>query len=277
VKILKKIFNYKNKVVLITGCNGQIGQSLVDLFLNLNAKVYGVDLKKSNIKKKKFSHINGNICNQKEIVKIFNDIIKKEKKIDIIVNNAATAVFSKFIKRTDKEIEDVFKTNVASIINIIKNYTILFDKQKLKKGKIINIGSIYGSLSPDFRIYSNGNRISSEIYGASKSSVIQLTKYFAVLLAQKNINVNCISPGGIINKKLQSKKFIKNYIKRVPKNRMAKVEDLHTAIIYLTSDFSDYTTGQNIIIDGGLSLSWLKKIKFRYLKISINFKTTWIH
>jgi len=75
------------------------------------------------------------------------------------------------------------------------------------------------------------------------------------LLAKKKINVNCISPGGIINKKLQSKKFINNYIKRVPLNRMAKVQDLHTAVIYLTSDFSDYTTGQNIIIDGGLSLS----------------------
>ena len=97
--------------------------------------------------------------------------------------------------------------------------------------------------------------MSSEIYGASKSSIIQLTKYFAVLLAKKNINVNCISPGGILNKKLQSKKFIKNYIKRVPKNRMGKVDDLHTAIIYLSSDFSDYTTGQNIIVDGGLSLS----------------------
>ena len=157
--------------------------------------------------------------------------------------------------RTDEEVDKVFKTNVSSIINIIKNYTILFDQKKLKRGKIINIGSIYGFLSPDFNIYSKGDRLSSEIYGASKSSVIQLTKYFAVLLANKNINVNCISPGGILNKKLQSKKFIKNYIKRVPKNRMGKVDDLHSAIIYLSSDFSDYTTGQNIIVDGGLSLS----------------------
>ena len=255
MKILNKIFNYKNKVVLITGCNGQVGQSLVKLFLNLDAKVYGIDQKENSVKKKNFSYISGNICDQNRIIQIFKDIIKKEKKIDIIINNAATAVFSKFTKRTDQEIENVFKTNVSSIINIIKNYSILFEKQKLKKGKIINIGSIYGLLSPDFRIYSQGNRLSSEIYGASKSAVIQLTKYFAVLLAEKNINVNCISPGGIINKKLQSKKFINNYIKRVPKNRMAKAQDLHTAVIYLTSDFSDYTTGQNIIIDGGLSLS----------------------
>ena len=255
MKILYKIFNFKNKVILITGCNGQIGKSLVNLFLNLNAKVYGVDNKETNFKKKNFFFIRMDICNQREIIKTFEKIITKEKKIDIIINNAATATFKKFTNRTNEEIEFVLKTNVTGIINIIKNYTILFKNKKLKKGKIINVGSIYGFLSPDFKIYSKGDRLSSEIYGASKSSVIQLTKYFAVLLAKKNINVNCISPGGILNKKLQSKKFIENYIKRVPKNRMGNVEDLHTAMIYLASDFSDYTTGQNLVVDGGLSLS----------------------
>ena len=77
----------------------------------------------------------------------------------------------------------------------------------MKKGNILNIGSIYGFLSPDFNIYSKGDRFSSEIYGASKGSVIQLTKYFAVLLAKNKINVNCISPGGIINKKVQNLMF----------------------------------------------------------------------
>ena len=89
---------------------------------------------------------------------------------------------------------------------------------------------------------------------ASKASIIQITKYFAVLFAKKNIRVNSISPGGIINKKLQSNKFIKNYSTRVPMNRMATVEDLFTAILYLASDFSKYGTGQNIVIDGGLSI-----------------------
>ncbi len=55
-------------------------------------------------------------------------------------------------------------------------------------------------MSPDFKIYSKGDRFSPEIYGASKSSIIQLTKYYAVLLAKRNINVNCISPGGLLNK-----------------------------------------------------------------------------
>ena len=130
MKVLNKIFNFKNKVVFISGCNGQIGKSLVDLFLKLNAKVYGIDNRETNIRKKKFFFIKTDICNQKEIIKTFEIIIKKEKKIDIIINNAATATFNKFIDRTEDEIENVLNTNVKSIINITKNYTILFDKKK---------------------------------------------------------------------------------------------------------------------------------------------------
>jgi NAD(P)-dependent dehydrogenase (short-subunit alcohol dehydrogenase family) len=254
MKLINKFFNFKNKVVLITGCNGQIGASLVNLFINSHSKVYGIDIKKSKTKKK-LNFIKGDISNQNEIKSMLNKIFTKEKKIDIVINNAGITVFGNFKKRTDKEINKVFKTNVGSVINMIKNYTILYDRNKLKKGKIINISSIYGFLSPDFKIYSKGDRFSPEIYGATKSSIIQLTKYYAVLLAKKNININCISPGGILNKKVQTQKFINKYKKRVPKNRMGNVLDLLTAVIYLSSDYSDYTTGQNIIIDGGLSLT----------------------
>lgn len=252
---LEKFFDFKNKVVLITGCNGQIGNDIVNLFLDLKSKVYGID-KVGKKRNKDFNFINGDITKESQIKKIIKRIILKEKSIDIIINNAGVSTFTNFKKRSKNELEKIFNTNVASVINIIKNYVIQFDKKKLKKGKIINIGSIYGFLSPDFRIYSKGDRFSPEIYGATKSSIIQLTKYYAVLLADRNINVNCISPGGILNKKLQSKNFISKYKKRVPKKRMGLPKDLLTSIIYLSSDYSDYTTGQNIVVDGGLSLKW---------------------
>lgn len=239
---------------MITGCEGQIGSSIQNLFLDLGAKVYGIDVKKNKKNKNKAKFIKCDITNEKAIRASMSKIFKNEKKIDLIINNAAAQIFGNYKKRKSSEMNNVYKTNVFSIINIIKNYSILFKKNKMKHGKIINIASIYGFLSPDFRIYSKGDRYSSEIYGASKSSVIQITKYFAVLLAKKNININCISPGGILNQKVQSKKFISKYINRVPKNRMGNTEDLFTAILYLSSDKSDYTTGQNIIVDGGLSL-----------------------
>ncbi len=252
--MLDKLFNFKNKIVLITGCNGQIGKKISELFLSLGAKVYGFDLNNTKIHNQNFIYIKIDITENKILKKKISKIFQKEKKIDILINNAATSIFSGIEKRRDNELSKVYNLNVKSVINIIKYFYINYKKYNMKKASIINFGSIYGFLSPDFRIYTNGNRFSAEIYGASKASLIQITKYFAVLFAKKNIRVNSISPGGILNKKLQSKRFIKNYSTRVPMNRMANVEDLFTAILYLASDFSKYGTGQNIIIDGGLSI-----------------------
>ena len=111
-------------------------------------------------------------------------------------------------------------------------------------------------MSPDFRVYGKNGNYNSEIYGATKASIIQLTKYYSVILADLNINVNCLSPGGLYNSKNPQKaSFVKNYSLRVPKARMAIPEDLYTGIIFLASSKSNYVSGQNIIIDGGLS-SW---------------------
>ena len=107
--------------------------------------------------------------------------------------------------------------------------------------------------NPFFEIYEKNDRINSEIYGASKSGVIQLTKYFAKILAKNKIIINCISPGGLINHKSQSKKFIKNYISKVPLGRMCIENDLQMALIYFSNDKTNYTTGQNLIIDGGFT------------------------
>ena len=145
--------------------------------------------------------------------------------------------------------------NLIGTHNVIKNYVKLHTKKKLKSCRIINFGSIYGVTSPDFRIYGKNDRYSSEIYGATKASVIQLTKYYSVILSKYNINVNCLSPGGVLNKRSpQNKYFIKKYSNRIPKRRMGNVEDLYTGILFLASDHSNYVCGQNIIVDGGLSV-----------------------
>ena len=81
-----------------------------------------------------------------------------------------------------------------------------------------------------------------------------MTKYFAVELADKGVRVNCVSPGGIFNPaQPQGDDFISNYSNRTPLGRMAEVHEIMGAYIYLASDTSTYTTGQNIIVDGGMS------------------------
>ena len=149
MKILQKLFNFKNKIVLITGSSGQIGSTITELYLNLDAKVYGIDIKKPKIKHKNFFFIKNNITNEKKTRIKIEKIFKKENKIDIVINNAATSVYTDIKKRNNFELQKVFDVNLKSVINIIKNYLYFYQKKKLKNGNIINIGSIYGFLSPD--------------------------------------------------------------------------------------------------------------------------------
>jgi len=249
-KNINSMFNFNNKTILITGSEGKFGKYLKKSLQELGGTVYGID-KKNNESKKIFKV---NLENEKMVNKALNKILRIEKKIDIIINNAGVSVYTPMEKRTSKELDYTLNTNVKGLINITKGYFNIHKKKKLKSCKIINIASIYGVISPDLRIYSKNDNTNSEIYGASKAAVIQLTKYYATAFGKNNILVNCISPGGIKDKN-HSKSFINKYNKRVPLNRLGVEKDILGAVIYFASDACTYTTGQNLIIDGGLS-SW---------------------
>jgi NAD(P)-dependent dehydrogenase (short-subunit alcohol dehydrogenase family) len=129
--------------------------------------------------------------------------------------------------------------------------------KKQKKGSIIQTSSIYGVINPDKKIYEgseyHGIQISCPaVYSVSKHAVIGLTKYLASYWGEYNIRVNAISPGGIYSG--QNRNFFENYSKNVPLGRMASENDILGSAVFLASDESEYITGQNIIIDGGLSL-----------------------
>jgi len=245
---INKLLDFNNKIVIVTGNEGNLGSKIEKFYLSLGCKVYGIDV----IKKKSPNTFVGNVSNNEFVINLFKKIINKEKKIDIIINNAGKSYFTPFYKRTNKEIESTIETNITGIINVIKNYYLIHKKKKLRQCKIVNISSIYGLISPDLRIYKKGDNVNSEIYGATKAGVIQLTKYFASALAKNNIIVNAISPGGIVNAH-HKKNFIKEYKRKVPLNRLGRTEDMLGALMYLTSKSCSYTTGQNIVIDGGLT------------------------
>lgn len=250
-----KYFNFKNKIVLITGSNGIIGNELCNFFLELGAIVFGIDSKEKSVKNSKYTHFKGSVANDRFIFNKLSLIIKKHSKIDIILNCAAISIFSHFEKRTKKEIDQTINVNLIGTHNVIKNYVKLHTKKKLQSSRIINFGSIYGTNSPDFRIYGNNDRFNSEIYGASKASIIQLTKYLGVMYIKKKNFINCISPGGtIVSKNKISKRFYTKYSSRTPIGRMATPKDLFTAIIYLSNSETKYTVGQNIVVDGGLTV-----------------------
>jgi NAD(P)-dependent dehydrogenase (short-subunit alcohol dehydrogenase family) len=124
-------------------------------------------------------------------------------------------------------------------------------------GSIVHTASIYGVLAPDQRIYEGARYVGHDIntpavYSASKAAVVGLTKYLATYWATAGIRVNCITPGGVESG--QNDTFKSKYGARVPLGRMGYGEEMVAALVWLASDASSYVTGQNIMIDGGLSV-----------------------
>ena len=245
------IFNLKGKVIVVTGSNGQLGRAICSFFKKLGSIVLELDLKTSR-KKSNFYHID--ITVKENVKSVLNKIFDAYGNIDVLINNAGVSTFENFEKRTDEKFDWVMDVNLKGTFNCIQQYVNVFDNRKQKSGSIINIASVYGIVSPDFRIYSTNDRKNSEVYGATKAGIIQMNKYFAVHLADRNIRCNSVSPGGIYNtENPQSDDFISNYSLRCPMKRMANTEEIIGAIAYFASDLASYTTGQNIAIDGGMS------------------------
>jgi len=151
--------------------------------------------------------------------------------------------------------EDANKTlavNVTVTDERIRNFSDLMKSGR--RGSIVNVSSIYGLISPDFRIYEGDpEQYNSAAYGASKAGIIQLTKYrAAAAMANFEICVNAVSPGGIYQD--HHPKFNKLYSERVPMKRMTQPEEIVNAILFLLSPPSSYITGQNIVVDGGMSI-----------------------
>lgn len=260
-KFLKKKYNYKNKNVLITGGLGKIGFKLSKILYEEGANLVitdyiskNTDLKKIKnfTNKNRVSFFNCDLSCALDRKKLFVDIEKKFKKIDILINNAALTGdgFGKIEKDFEKQDYKIWnkelQVNLISVIEIIQKLKKLILKSK--SPTIINLSSIYGVQKPDFEIY-KGTSMKNQIgYSISKAGLIQLTKWFAAYLAPK-VRVNCISPGGIIRN--QPKNFVNSYKKNTLLKRMATEEDIISGILFLASDGSEYITGQNIIIDGG--------------------------
>jgi NAD(P)-dependent dehydrogenase (short-subunit alcohol dehydrogenase family) len=122
-------------------------------------------------------------------------------------------------------------------------------------GSIINIGSLYASVSPDQRFYEHmaGELpfLKSPAYGASKAAVVNMTKYFATLWGSRGVRVNTLSPGGVLGG--QDPQFKSKYGARVPLGRMADADDLAGPLVFLASPASSYVTGHELRVDGGFT------------------------
>lgn len=119
-------------------------------------------------------------------------------------------------------------------------------------GAIVNVGSIYGIQTPDLNVNEGTDMTSPAAYSVIKGAVVNLSRYLASYLGEHGIRVNTISPGGVLDD--QPRAFVEHYEERVPLGRMARLEDLQGAIVYLFSDAAAYVTGHNLVVDGGWTI-----------------------
>ena len=240
---------FKGKVAVVTGGSGGIGLDVSKKLAKLKIKVLILDINKPNISKNKFIYFEKvDLSNENEINQAINKFIKKETRIDYIVNAAGVLWFDKDLglEKIKNDIWDkVFTINLKSMLIVIKK--ILPNMKKNKFGSIVNISSI-DALSGDDK--------PQEAYGASKAAMIRLSKSIAIQYANKNIRSNSILPGPVETpmqkrwKKNPNAK--KNLTKIIPLQRVGKPENIADTVLFLLSEQSCYITGTEIIVDGGL-------------------------
>jgi len=233
-------------IAILTGANGDLGKVFLDTLVKEGYFVYAVDIKTDKLKKSKAVRpVKLDITDEDAVKRFYKNI----RRLSVLVNNAGIGVFTPFEKRTAKEFRMVTDVNLLGTFLMSRSAVSIMKRQKA--GKIISIGSIYGQVSSDPRIYGTSGRNNSEVYSITKAGVIMLTKYMAANFAGYNIQVNCISPGGIFNH--QGPDFVRNYEFRTPSGRMADVQDIQGALRFLMSGDSEYVNGQNITVDGGFT------------------------
>ena len=244
------------KNVLVTGCFGKIGYSVCKKLLENGYNVFGIDIKsgKLNLKALKiygsnFKYYKFNLQYQ-NISKLAN-IVKKNN-----INNFVHCSYPK-LKIYNEEInlnKNLFFENIEKQLliplNLSLNLINIFKKNRI--GKIVLLSSIQGISSPKFEHYIGTKMKSPLDYTIIKSSIISITKYLAKKYGKYNININCVSPGGILNN--QNKKFLRKYKSSCLTKGMLLGSDISGSILFLLSEDSNYINGQNIIIDDGWSL-----------------------
>ena len=246
------MIDLKNTNIILTGATGGIGNSILEKLITSGANVLATGTNEDKLKsiKEKYKTViteKFDISNHSEIesfVNKANDTLGG--RIDILINNAGITRDNLSIRMKEEEWQKVIDINLTSTFLLSKNS--IKKMLKSKKGKIINITSVVGH---------TGN-IGQANYTASKAGVVAMSKSLALEYGKKNINVNCISPGFIttdMTDKINDdyKEILKS---RIPLDRFGSPNDIANAVIFLSSELSDYITGETLHVNGGMYFSW---------------------
>jgi len=248
------------KTIIITGGAGRIGSALARNLIENGYKVILNDVDRSKltkiykkIKSKNLDFYQSDLTKKKNIEKFLRYVVKKYKNIDGAVHCAypkSKQWGTKFENLQQKNLNEDLQNQLGS--SIIFSQVLIKQFLKQKKGNLVFISSIQGVQPPKFTHYKNLGMNSPIEYSAIKAGIISITKYLSKYYRNKNIRINCISPGGI--KMKLPRAFVRRYKASCNSKGLLDGDDVAKSIMFLLSEKSQYINGQNLIIDDGWSL-----------------------
>jgi 3-oxoacyl-[acyl-carrier protein] reductase len=241
----------KDKNIIVTGATGGIGNSIIKKLSEAGANILasGTKIEKLDELKRNFEKIKilkFDISQSDKIVEFIENATNElGGNLDCIINNAGVTQDNLAIRMSLDEWQKVIDINLTSTF-LMSKYAIK-KMLKNKSGKIINITSVVGH---------TGN-LGQANYTASKAGIIAMSKSLAIEYAKKNINVNCISPGFIktaMTDKIDGK-FKETIISKIPSARLGEPDDIANAVLFLSSNQSNYINGQTLHVNGGMYMA----------------------
>ena len=258
-----EIFSMEGKNVIFTGGSGWLGRPMTRALLDYGARVAVISRTDrmgrafdEDRRNGRMIFVHADLQKTEKIRKAFSEVLDAFGHIDVLINGAANlGALGEY--RLEKVTDEDWAAGVDGILNVpfrcTREILPYFDAQG--GGNIVNIGSMYGFVAPDFDVYGGDVPWNPPSYSAPKAAVIQFTRYCASALARRNIRVNCLSPGAFPNVHTNEKDFIERLGARAMLKRTGMPEDLNGALLLLCSDASSFMTGVNLVVDGGLT-SW---------------------
>ena len=252
---MKNLFSMQDKVVVVTGGSGYLGNAMVSGLMAQGAKVVVADLVDRHASREDDQYgerffVACNLAETESIRQLFQKAAERFGHIDVLVNCATFGASGSVEEMSDeawaKGVDGAVGTTFRCTREIIPYF------EAVNGGVIVNFGSMYGVVSPDPSIYGESGQNNPANYGAGKAAVIQFTRYCDGHLANKNIRVNCVQPGPIpAPKKQPPEAFLKELRNKTMLKRVGVPDEIVGAVLYLASDAASFTTGANLIVDGG--------------------------
>lgn len=261
------LFDVSSEIVVITGVSGQLGGEYARAFLQRGARVVGLDVRASAAGdalavqyKDRYLFCPSNVTEKVSLQHACGEIINKYGAPTVLINNAAIDSPPSAPPEENGPFEDYPEESWDKVINVNLKGVYLCCQvfgaamAKAGKGSIINIASIYGVVSPDQNLYEYRRKrgevfFKPAAYSASKSGILNLSRYLSVYWAKQGVRVNSLTIAGVFNNQEQA--FLDAYCGRIPIGRMANVDEYNGSLLFLASEASRYMTGANLVIDGG--------------------------